>query len=189
MVLPKMRSIVFFYDRSFSFFFLIFRKKTNAEIFHVNLYFFCGCANLKNNEKSACKMWEFRALYSRQFSCNSLRKNAGADPGFFLGGGALVSCSTSTTINHIVVLFFLIQLVFCKNRRSSQTGVRTPCTLPLDPPLKCLCVRKVNCRPFSVHICILKVKRNIYANFGKAIAQTCVFIFYQVSHKKIRCVK
>ena len=29
----------------------------------------------------------------------------GADPGFFLGGGALVSCSTSTPINHIV--FFL----------------------------------------------------------------------------------
>ena len=25
----------------------------------------------------------------------------GADPGFFLGGGALVSCSTSTPINHI----------------------------------------------------------------------------------------
>ena len=27
---------------------------------------------------------------------------SGADPGFFLGGGALVSCSTSTPINHIV---------------------------------------------------------------------------------------
>ena len=26
----------------------------------------------------------------------------GADPGFFLGGGALVYCSTSTPINHIV---------------------------------------------------------------------------------------
>ena len=26
----------------------------------------------------------------------------GADPGFFLGGGALVSCSTSTPINHII---------------------------------------------------------------------------------------
>ena len=26
---------------------------------------------------------------------------SGADPGFFLGGGALVSCSTSTPINHI----------------------------------------------------------------------------------------
>ena len=26
----------------------------------------------------------------------------GADPGFFSGGGALVSCSTSTPVNHIV---------------------------------------------------------------------------------------
>ena len=59
---------------------------------------------------------------------------AGADPGFFLGGGALVSCSTSTPINHIV-FFGRIQVVL-ENRRSSQgAGVRTPCTLRLDPPL------------------------------------------------------
>ena len=32
--------------------------------------------------------------------------NAGADPGFFLGGGALISCSTLTPINHIVLFFF-----------------------------------------------------------------------------------
>ena len=31
---------------------------------------------------------------------------SGADPGYFLGGGALISCSTSTPINHIVFLFF-----------------------------------------------------------------------------------
>ena len=35
---------------------------------------------------------------------------AGADPGFFLGGGALVSCSTSTPINHIV---FFVQNTSC----------------------------------------------------------------------------
>ena len=60
----------------------------------------------------------------------------GADPGFFLGGGALVSCSTSTPINHIVFFFGRIPIVF-ENRRSSQGGggVRTPCTLPLDPSL------------------------------------------------------
>ena len=34
--------------------------------------------------------------------CQPLNAKAGADPGFFLGGGALVSCSTSTPINHIV---------------------------------------------------------------------------------------
>ena len=36
--------------------------------------------------------------------------HAGADPGFFLGGGALVSCSTSTPINHIVSFFAEYQL-------------------------------------------------------------------------------
>ena len=62
--------------------------------------------------------------------------SAGADPGSFLGGGALVSCSTSTPINHIV--FFGRIPVVLENRRSSRGGgVRTPCTLPLDPPLIC----------------------------------------------------
>ena len=60
---------------------------------------------------------------------------SGADPGFFLGGGALVSCSTSTPIN----LIFILQNTSCI--RNPQVisgrgeGVRTPCTLPLDPPL------------------------------------------------------
>ena len=31
-----------------------------------------------------------------------LQNYSGADPGFFVGGGALVSCSNSTSINHIV---------------------------------------------------------------------------------------
>ena len=35
---------------------------------------------------------------------------AGADPGFFLGGGALVSCSTSTLTNHIFFFFAEYQL-------------------------------------------------------------------------------
>ena len=42
----------------------------------------------------------------------------GAHPGFFLGGGALVSCSTSTLINHIVFFFCRIPVVL-ENRRSS----------------------------------------------------------------------
>ena len=36
--------------------------------------------------------------------------DSGADPGFFLGGVALVSCSTSTPINHIV---FFLQKTSC----------------------------------------------------------------------------
>ena len=55
----------------------------------------------------------------------------------FLRGGALVSCSASTPINHI--FFFCRIPVVLENRRSSQGGgMRTPCTLPLDPPLFCL---------------------------------------------------
>ena len=47
-----------------------------------------------------------------------------------------MSCSTSTPINHIV--FFGGIPVVLENRRSSQVGgegVRTPYTLPVDPPL------------------------------------------------------
>ena len=62
-------------------------------------------------------------------------EGTGADPGFFLGRGALVSCSTSTLINHIV--FSCRIPVVLENRSSSQGGgVHTPCTLPLDPPLR-----------------------------------------------------
>ena len=54
---------------------------------------------------------------------------------FFLGGGALVSCATSTPINHIV--FHFLQNTSCirKPQVISSGGVHTPCTLPLDPPL------------------------------------------------------
>ena len=49
---------------------------------------------------------------------------------FFLGGGALVSCSSSTPINHIV-FFWLLQNTSCiRNRRSSQEGGAHP----LHPP-------------------------------------------------------
>ena len=67
----------------------------------------------------------------------------GADPGFFLGVCALVSCSTSTPINHIV--FFCRIPIVLENRRSSQGGGgggRIPCTLPLDPLLRNITGRK-----------------------------------------------
>ena len=53
----------------------------------------------------------------------------------FLGGAALVSCSTSTPIDHID---FFSQNTSCIRKPqviSGRGGVRTPCTLPLDPPL------------------------------------------------------
>ena len=51
---------------------------------------------------------------------SSIWYGSGADPGFFLGGGALVSCSTSTPINHIV--FFWQNTSCIENRRSSRGG-------------------------------------------------------------------
>ena len=58
------------------------------------------------------------------------QQNAGADPGFFLGGGALISCSTSTPINHIVFFCFL-QNTSCirKPQVISRAGAH-----PLHPP-------------------------------------------------------
>ena len=52
---------------------------------------------------------------------------------------ALVSCSTSTPINHIVVFFFFAEYqLYYKTAGHLGAGggrVRTPFTLPLDPPL------------------------------------------------------
>ena len=44
---------------------------------------------------------------------------AGADPGFFLGGGALVSCSTSTPVNHV---FFFLQNTSCIRKAQVISG-------------------------------------------------------------------
>ena len=52
-----------------------------------------------------------------------------ADPGFFLGGGALVSCSTSTPINHIV--FFFLQNTSCIRKPQVISGEGAH---PLHPP-------------------------------------------------------
>ena len=87
------------------------------------------------------------------FQAKKLKESSttGADLGFFLGGGALVSRSTSTPIKHIV---FFLQNTSCirKPQVISRGGrVRTPCTLTLDPPLHCqyswskgpvICLRK-----------------------------------------------
>ena len=53
----------------------------------------------------------------------------GADPGFFLGGGALVSCSTSTPINHIV---FFLQNTSCIRKPQVISGGGG--AHPLHPP-------------------------------------------------------
>ena len=65
----------------------------------------------------------------------------GADQGFFLVGGALVSCSTSTPINHIVFFFCRIPVVL-ENRRSSQGGVHPLHPPPRSAPDKILTIRR-----------------------------------------------
>ena len=55
---------------------------------------------------------------------------SGADPGFFLGGGALVSCSTSTPINNIVFFFRRIPVVLeIASHLRGEGGAH-----PLHPP-------------------------------------------------------
>ena len=55
----------------------------------------------------------------------------GADPGFFLGGGALVSCSTSTSINHIV---FFWQNTSCIRKPQVISGWGGGCAPPAPSP-------------------------------------------------------
>ena len=77
-------------------------------------------------------LWDCWLLTSDWWILNEYIPHAclGADPGFFLGGDALVSCSTSTPINHIFFVFCRIPVVV-ENHRSSQGrgGVH-----PLHPP-------------------------------------------------------
>ena len=60
----------------------------------------------------------------------------GADPGFFLGGGARVSCSSSTPINHIVFFFAEYQLYkkTAGHLRGGGGGMRTPAPSPYIRP-------------------------------------------------------
>ena len=54
---------------------------------------------------------------------------SGADPAFFLGGGALVSCSASTPINHIFFFFWHNTSCIRKPQVISEGGAH-----PLHPP-------------------------------------------------------
>ena len=58
----------------------------------------------------------------------------GADPGFFVGGGALVSCPTSTPINQIFFFAEYQLSVLLENRRSGISGGGGGVAHPLHPP-------------------------------------------------------
>ena len=57
---------------------------------------------------------------------NALTSYSGVDPGFFLGGGALVSCSTSIPINHIVFFSFFFSL-------QNTSCIRKPQVILVNP--------------------------------------------------------
>ena len=58
-------------------------------------------------------------------------KASGADAGFFLGEGALVSCATSTQINHIV---FFFQNTSCIRKPQVISGKGGECAPPASSP-------------------------------------------------------
>ena len=93
----------------------------------IKLYFFVIIVSITMYyDEEHCKLFTaFNHQVIKELACSRLSVGrehffAGADPGFFLGGGALVSCSTSTSINHIV--FFGRIPVVLENRRSSRGG-------------------------------------------------------------------
>ena len=54
----------------------------------------------------------------------------------FLGGGGGGGSPLRNGVTYTNKPHFLCRIpVVLESRRSSQGGVRTPCTLPLDPPL------------------------------------------------------
>ena len=144
------------------------------------LSFFFGVAPYNVTFNSFSQSWtrdvawvehEIRHLIKRRFSVSfvnwtgkswthddSLRASSpGTDQGFFVGGVALFSCSTSTPINHIV--FFFWQNASCIRKPQfilAGGGVRTPCTLPLDPPLLSVVIarRAAHRLPMNDHLAL-----------------------------------
>ena len=79
-------------------------------------------------DTDASKTWELRTC-SKYPVDKYIQATSGADPEFFLGGGALVSCSTSTPINHLV---FFLQNTSCI--RKPPVISRGGGAHPLHPP-------------------------------------------------------
>ena len=80
-------------------------------IFYLAMYVVCNFDDLSSFRMNSAKRWYSilpgEIAYSAQNSEINIihAKYASADPGFFLGGGALFSCSTSKPINHIGFFF------------------------------------------------------------------------------------
>ena len=125
---------------------------------YISLYenlFENGCIYIyiytKNNEKRKSSLL-LRYAFHRCCGSSGIAKQ-GRIQDFFRRGCTHLLLYTSTPINHTVLFFCRIPVVL-ENRRSSQGGVRTPCTLPLDPPLQ------------SVFINLLRHRRNCNYNYN-----------------------
>ena len=103
-----------------------FRGRTNDGFAKCRLFSPASIYNLLFLESCQFSRFKNKAFNRETVKCLL----SGVDPGSFLGGGALVSCSTSTPINHIVFFFGRIPVVL-DNRRSSQGGWGAH---PLHPP-------------------------------------------------------
>ena len=71
------------------------------------------------------------ALSPASLQHNEACAEAGADPGFFLGESALLSCSASTPKNHIVFFFFAEYQLYWKTAGHLRGGGSAH---PLHPP-------------------------------------------------------
>ena len=78
--------------------------------------------------------------------------SAGTDPGLFLGGGALVSCSTSTSLNHIV--FFFWQNTSCIRKPAGHLGGGGGGTRPLHPPPRSAPAQRLREFAYSCSTCL-----------------------------------
>ena len=96
-----------------------------------NLLWFKKTEHLTCLQQFTCKRMQYSKLVL--WKGHHLSVEAGADPGFILWGVAVVSCSTSTPINHIV--FFCRIPVVLENQVISGWGGRGGAH-PLHPPPK-----------------------------------------------------
>ena len=103
--------------------------------------------------------WNHQQPYTKKNDSSSC---PGADPGFFSGGGAFVSCSTSTPINHIV---FFLQNTVCIRKPQVISGGGAH---PLHPPPRSAPVAKYLYRDiqFQILTILLQVQQTVECNLS-----------------------
>ena len=106
--------------------------------------------------------WSVLYLSHRLRQPFSNYKDAGADPGFFFRRGCTRLLLYFNTNKPDSFFFGRIPVVLenCRSSQRAEKGggrVRNPCTLPLDPPLRCNRISKLFQSPFKAQIIFLKI--------------------------------